>query len=51
VPLWSKGVVRWGSNVLGVLGCLSLFGFPGLIAYIAGFVVNVYVPRWTGWEG
>ena len=50
MPLLSKDVIRWGSNALAALGCLSVFGFTGLIAYVAGFVVNVYGPRWAGWR-
>lgn len=50
MPLLTRESVKWGSNVLGALGCLSLLGIAGLVAYVAGFVVNVYVPKWTGWE-
>ena len=51
MPLWSKENVKWIGNALGVLASLALLGFPGLLGYVAGFVVNVYVPRWAGWEG
>lgn len=50
MPLLSRESVKWGSNGLAALACLSVFGFPGLIAYVAGFVVNVYLPRWVGWR-
>lgn len=51
VPFWKdRDVVRYVSNGLGALAAVSLLGFPGLVGYAAGFIVNTFVPQWAGVE-
>ncbi len=49
MPLDENGLM-WVGNTVAALAVVALLGFPGLVGYAAGVIVNRFVPRWLGWR-